>query len=810
MNKIINISLIILSILGFYFGWLLYPKIHPEWCISFQKDKSEISSVIKKKISDFGYDLNGYEILINYKIDRDLYHYLSKKHSIDSLHIIFNYYNFVIYNITLVPKEYLKNIIFKDNGEVYISTSKGIIYQLIVSSKGEIIKFEQKLPDDYEMKTLDSNYAYQLCRKFLFEEYTDYNFKIYDTKSFSSPNKKSMVFYAKGFDSLKNERIIQIEIANNKIIDINLKYGFEFLPDYKLEEKKEDNFNIIATIVTIILVAILLILMIQRLKRDEINLKFGVILGGILAFLYTFSTAYIIWNQNTSTFGIGMLIFIFLILFIIFFALFFILFSGIDSIARYYWQEKFHSFDALKRGYFFVKKVRSSIFNGFYISGIFILLNTLFDYFIKHYFGIGSINIDSNDFAQSINVISTNLSYLSILSFILVTSITYSFAGPLFLTSLVKMKIKNNLFVILFSSLLYSLTFLPIKGETYDINIHLAGNLLFSFFVIIFFYKYDVLTLIFGFFFQQIVTDIYKFNNLRLENTDIILIICSGILILFVIIYIISLILNKDIDYEELSPAIVKRISERERIEKEIEAARHIQQSFLPAKIPTKKEIDIYSVCLPAYEVGGDYYDYFNLGEDKLAIVVGDVSGKGIKAAFYMTLIKGILKTQSQTNLLPSIILAKANKIFYELVEKGNFISVIYGIFDLNNKTFIYANAGHNPLIFRKHRDNNVICDKNEGIALGLVDEDTFNNNIKDKYIKFDQGDLFVFYTDGIIEAMNKDNEEYGEERFIKIINENSNNSSKEIIKNILQDVKKFIGKASQHDDITLLVIKIF
>jgi len=810
MKKYINVFLIVLSVIGFYFGWSLTPKIHPEWSISFQKDKNEISSIIKNKIINFGYDLNNYEFIVNYKIDRNLYHYLSSKYSIDSLHIVLNNYNFALYNITLVPKDYLNNITFKNNGEVYITNVKNIIYQLIVTPNGEIIKFEQKLPDDYVLKTLDSNYAYQLCSKFLLDEYTNYNFKIYDSKSFFSPNKKSIVYYARGYDGLKNEKIIQVEVANNKIYDINLKYGFEILPDYKLEEIKENNFDIITTIVSIILVAILLILMIQRLKRDEIDLKFGVVLGGILAFLYAFTTIYLIGNQTINSFsGIGMSIFIFLILFIVFFALFFILFSGIDSLARYYWQDKFHSFDALKKGYFFAKKVRDSIFNGFYIAGIFILLNTLYYYFIQYIFGISSINILSNEFTQSINILSTNLSFLSILSFILVTSITYTFAGPLFITSLLKMKIKNNLFVILFSSLIYSLTFLPIKIETYDIYIHLIGNFVFSIFVIIFFFKYDVLTIIFSFFFEQIVTNIFKFNNLQLGNSDIILIICYGIVILFIIFYIISSILNKDIDYEEIVPTIVKRISERERIEKEIEAARHIQQSFLPVKIPIKKGIDIYSICLPAYEVGGDYYDYFDLDEDKLAVVIGDVSGKGIKAAFYMTLIKGILKTQSQTNLSPSIILGKANKIFYELVEKGNFISIIYGIFDLKNKTFTYANAGHNPLIFRKHLNNNIIYDKNEGIALGLVDEETFNNNIKDKYIKFDQGDLFIFYTDGIIEAMNKNKEEYGEKRFIKIIDENSNNCSKEILNNIIRDVKTFIGKASQHDDITLLVIKI-
>jgi sigma-B regulation protein RsbU (phosphoserine phosphatase) len=282
-----------------------------------------------------------------------------------------------------------------------------------------------------------------------------------------------------------------------------------------------------------------------------------------------------------------------------------------------------------------------------------------------------------------------------------------------------------------------------------------------------------------------------------------------GVILLFVVIYIVSYFYKKDINYEELTPAIVKRITERERIVKEIEAARHIQQSFLPDRIPDIKGLDIGSVCLPAYEVGGDYYDLFKIDDNKLAIVIGDVSGKGIKAAFYMTLVKGIIKAQSLMYSSPAEILSKANKIFFELVEKGNFISLIYGIFDLENKFLIYGNAGHNHIIIKEISKGGIRFDKTEGIALGLSEDPIFTNNIKEQVINFRPGDTFVFYTDGVVEAMNKDRMEYGNERFLDLINEISINSASEIVTIITQRVKKFIGKADQHDDLTLLVVKI-
>ena len=124
--------------------------------------------------------------------------------------------------------------------------------------------------------------------------------------------------------------------------------------------------------------------------------------------------------------------------------------------------------------------------------------------------------------------------------------------------------------------------------------------------------------------------------------------------------------------------------------------------SFLPKENPILKGIDIASICIPAFEVGGDYYDFIRLGKNKLGIIIGDVSGKGTQAAFYMTLTKGFLKAIAKHTDSPAEVLTKMNELFYENVERGRFISMIYAVVDLENKLIRIARAGHNPVILSR------------------------------------------------------------------------------------------------------------
>ncbi|MBI3005911.1 MAG: SpoIIE family protein phosphatase, partial [Ignavibacteriales bacterium] len=206
---------------------------------------------------------------------------------------------------------------------------------------------------------------------------------------------------------------------------------------------------------------------------------------------------------------------------------------------------------------------------------------------------------------------------------------------------------------------------------------------------------------------------------------------------------------DKVLDLDSIAPAFARYISERQRLAQELEIARSVQMSFLPKSNPTSYRLDIASRCAPAQEVGGDYYDFIELDKKRLGVAVGDVSGKGTQAAFYMTLTKGFLRALTKVSNSPAEVLSRVNGLFYENVDRGVFISLVFGIFDLEKRSVIVARAGHNPLIVRKARAKKVELVSPVGLALGLDGGRKFSSSIEQQRIPFQTGDLFVFYTDG-------------------------------------------------------------
>jgi sigma-B regulation protein RsbU (phosphoserine phosphatase) len=262
-------------------------------------------------------------------------------------------------------------------------------------------------------------------------------------------------------------------------------------------------------------------------------------------------------------------------------------------------------------------------------------------------------------------------------------------------------------------------------------------------------------------------------------------------------------------DFDEIMPAFAKHITERQRLQQELEIARSVQMSFLPKTNPQLVELDIASRCAPALEVGGDYYDFIDAGNKRLGVVVGDVSGKGTQAAFFMTLTKGFVRALAEVSPSPSIVLTRVNKLFYENVDRGVFISMVLGIFDTSKHILTVARAGHNPVIMRKTKADQVQVVNPMGLALGLDAGETFAKSIQEVEIPFQSGDLFVFYTDGFPEAMNKTLEEFGEDRLCATVQKYAQGSAAEIMDGVFAEMKQFVGKAKQHDDMTIVVVKV-
>gem|GEM_PF-2441780 len=262
-------------------------------------------------------------------------------------------------------------------------------------------------------------------------------------------------------------------------------------------------------------------------------------------------------------------------------------------------------------------------------------------------------------------------------------------------------------------------------------------------------------------------------------------------------------------EHRDLVPAHIRRITERERMQKELEIARHVQMKLLPKESPRLPGYDVAGVCIPATEVGGDYFDFISLGEGKLGIAVGDVSGKGVSAAIYMTLTKGILQSHVGFGDSPVAVLGRVNSLIYRTIEKGIFVSLFYAVLDSSTRELVYSRAGHNPGFLLKQDTDDFESLHPPGMALGLDEGRLFSSVIEENRVSLSAGDVLVFYTDGITEAMNVREEEYGEERLMRCISDHSRLTSRELVEHITTDVNRFAGAQPQHDDITLVVMRV-
>jgi sigma-B regulation protein RsbU (phosphoserine phosphatase) len=257
-------------------------------------------------------------------------------------------------------------------------------------------------------------------------------------------------------------------------------------------------------------------------------------------------------------------------------------------------------------------------------------------------------------------------------------------------------------------------------------------------------------------------------------------------------------------------PSHIERIGQRARMEQELEIARQVQLGLLPSKDPVVAGFDISGICVPALEVGGDYYDFIPLGQNKFGIAIGDVSGKGVSAAIYMTLTKGVIQSHAEAEISPKIVLTKVNSLICKMIKRGSFVSMIYAVMDLENRTLKYSRAGHNPLLMVGRETDMIAAPMPKGMALGLYDGTTFATTLEETFVTMKSGDTLVFYTDGFSEAKDTEGNEFGEEQLLASLKRHSTKvTSRDVINAIQKDVAKFVGLAPQHDDMTMVVVKV-
>ena len=247
--------------------------------------------------------------------------------------------------------------------------------------------------------------------------------------------------------------------------------------------------------------------------------------------------------------------------------------------------------------------------------------------------------------------------------------------------------------------------------------------------------------------------------------------------------------------------------AEKERIGAELDVARHIQASMLPCifpAFPERHEFDIFASMTPAKEVGGDFYDFFLVDDDHLAVVMADVSGKGVPAALFMMISKTLLKSAAQSGLSPKAVLEKVNDQLCENNDAEMFVTVWLGILEISTGKMKCANAGHEyPAVMRKGGDFELFKDKHGFVLAGME-----GARYREYELELHAGDRLVVYTDGVPEATNGANTLYGTDRMISALNGARDGSCRQMLEALHRDVDSFVDGADQFDDITMLCIE--
>ncbi len=246
--------------------------------------------------------------------------------------------------------------------------------------------------------------------------------------------------------------------------------------------------------------------------------------------------------------------------------------------------------------------------------------------------------------------------------------------------------------------------------------------------------------------------------------------------------------------------------AEKERIGAELNVATQIQADMLPRifpAFPEREEFDVYATMNPAKEVGGDFYDFFLVDDDHLAVVIADVSGKGVPAALFMVIAKTLIKNHAQNQEAPGTVFTQTNEQLCEGNDAGLFVTGWMGVLEISTGKFVYVNAGHNPPLLKRAGGTFEWLKSRPGFVLAGMEGVRYRENT----LQLEPGDRLYLYTDGVTEATNSHEELFGDERLQNALNEYMDLPVEQFLPKIKECIDAFVGDADQFDDITMLAL---
>jgi len=253
---------------------------------------------------------------------------------------------------------------------------------------------------------------------------------------------------------------------------------------------------------------------------------------------------------------------------------------------------------------------------------------------------------------------------------------------------------------------------------------------------------------------------------------------------------------------------LVDKALENERYQEALNIAKDVQQNLLPKELINNEHFEMSAFSQFAQEVGGDYYDVYPVTENRCALIIADVSGKGTSAAFYMAQMKGIFQSLVELDLSPDKFLLHTNSAISRSLEKAFFVTASFFLIDSVSKTIHFSRAGHCPTLYYHFAKQRADYIQDKGFALGMLRKPEYINYIQNNSLNYSSGDLLFLYTDGVVEAKNINNEEYGYDRLQMFLQINSHLSVHQFTNNLLVELHGFCGNRALEDDYTFLLIR--
>jgi sigma-B regulation protein RsbU (phosphoserine phosphatase) len=252
---------------------------------------------------------------------------------------------------------------------------------------------------------------------------------------------------------------------------------------------------------------------------------------------------------------------------------------------------------------------------------------------------------------------------------------------------------------------------------------------------------------------------------------------------------------------------LVAEMLEKQAYEKELEITSSIQKSILPVKPIESSHFELGFISRPAKIMGGDFFDFYGFSKNEFTFHIADVSGKSLPAALFMAITSSIIKTLLQDYKDPSEMMKKANDLVYQNSHSGMFVTLFYLFLNTDQQMLKFASAGHNEQFIYRSQNDSFIFMEAKGIPLGVIDS-SLHGPFKENFLKYENDDLVVLYTDGIVEAIDETKEEFGIERFKALIKKIGKEDAQTIVNRVFEEVNRFAGNEPQFDDFTLLILK--